>query len=570
MTSRADDSRPGWAARVFRRRPAGQGPADPGSTWLRIATATLAVVLLTPILSVLGSLVIPSNGALEHIVETLLPVIALNTVVLVVGVGAGTALIGTWTAWLVTMYRFPGSRLLQWMLLLPLAMPSFIVGYAYTDALSFTGPVQTALRETFGWSKGDYWFPEIHSVGGAASMMALVLYPYVYYLARTAFLEQSVTALEVASTLGHGAAQRFFKVAVPLARPAIIAGMALAMMEAIADFGTVQYFGVDTLTTAIYKAWLGMGDRIAAGQLASLTLLLVAGLVLAERAARRQQRFDRSGRRDADVVAKHLAGARAWGATFCCVLPVVLGFLLPVALLVRLHVAGGEPFLSPRFLDLLWHSVALAATASVLLAGLAFVLAYGLRTTASRLDQGVIRLAALGYAVPGTVAAVALLPALGAVDALINRLAVGLAGFEVGLVLSGTVVALLLAYAVRFLAVALGSMEAGFSKIPPSLDHAARSLGCTPEDVLTRIHMPLLRRALLTAVVLVFTDVLKELPATLIVRPFNFDTLAVRVYQLASDERLEQASTGALVIVAAGLLPIILLTLSIGRDVRRS
>ncbi len=540
-----------------------------GMWWFRLAALTLALVVLAPIVSLLSNVFQTSNGTLDHLVQTILQDVVWNTIGLLVIVGTGTAIIGTVCAWLVTMHTFPGSRQLQWLLLLPLAMPGFIVGYAYTDMLSFAGPLQNGLRSTFGWSKSDYWFPDIHTLPGVATMMTLVLYPYVYYLARTAFLEQSVTSLDVARSLGHGAVSRFFRVAVPLARPAIAAGVALAMMEALADFGTVQYFGVHTLTTAVYRTWFGMGDPVAAGQLASAALIVVAVMVLAERSARSKCRHHRAGRKELPLVPTPLSGARAVGAIVCCALPVLLGFVVPVLILVRLQWLGGEAFLSPRFLTLLTNSVFLAATASVIVTLAALILAVVLRVGPSALEQGVIRSAAIGYAVPGTVIAVAVLPAFGSVDAAINIISSELLGVSFGLVLSGSVAALMIAYLVRFLAVALGSLEAGYGKLPITMDHAARSLGCTPVSVLSRIHLPLLRRAILTAAILVFADVLKELPATLIVRPFNFDTLAVRVYQLASDERLPQAATGSLVIVAAGLIPIVLLTRSIAAEQRR-
>jgi iron(III) transport system permease protein len=531
-------------------------------------TVVTALVILLPIASVIASVFRPPSPTLAHLAETILASVLLDTALLAAIVGAGCIGVGVTTAWLVTMYAFPGSRQLQWLLLLPLAMPAYIVGYAYSDALAFAGPVQTWIRTTFGLVKGDYWFPETHGLMGAATMFVLVLYPYVYFLARTAFLDQSTTTLEVARTLGAGPWARFWRIAVPAARPAIAVGAALALMETLADFGTVQHFGLHTFTTLIYRTWLGMGDAVGAGQLAAGLLGLVLLLLAVERGARGERRHHRSGSRDSAIVPVVLHGWRAGLAATVCVLPIVLGFVLPVAILVRLHVADGDALFSAAFLRLAGTSIAAAAAAAALVTVLALALAHTVRGTGSGTDRGFVRVACLGYALPGTVLAVGLLGPLGAIDWGIDQAVRAVFGVGVGLMLSGTVVALLLAYVIRFLAVGHGAIEAGYAKITPSIDHAARSLGARPREVLWRIHLPLLRRAGLTAFVLVFADVLKELPATLIVRPFNFDTLAVRVYQLASDERLPQAATGALVIVAVGLLPIVVLTRAITRDAR--
>ena len=527
--------------------------------WIAVGAATLCALVALPILTVLSNVFVPSSGALGHIARTILPEILRNTVGLLLMVGVGTAAIGTACAWLVTMYRFPASRVLAWLLLLPMAMPAYIIGYAYTDFMTFAGPLQSALRRAFGWSRGDYWFPELQSLWGVSLMLTLVLYPYVYFLARSAFLEQSPTALDVARTLGHGGRDRFFKVALPLARPSIAAGLALAMMETLADFGTVQYFGINTFTTVIYRTWFGMGDPIAAGQLSSALLLFVVALVVVEQWARRLTRYHRSGRKEYAIKPARLAGWRAWVATAICAGPVLLGFVAPVAILVGLHIEGGDSLFGERFLRLAWNTFSLAGIAAVLVTFAGLFVAYASRLASSHGVRTMLRLATFGYALPGTVIAVGILASLGALDRTIDQMFRTSFGFSTGLLFSGSIAALLFAYLVRFLAVSASGLEAGFGRIPQSMDQVARTLGCTSGEVMRRVHLPLLRRSMVTASVLVFVDVLKELPATLIIRPFNFDTLAVRVYQLASDERLAEASTGALVIVAIGLLSVGLL-----------
>jgi iron(III) transport system permease protein len=552
---------------------AGTGAAGPGTGrangmgWVRRArpngvvagTVVLALLVLLPIGAVMASLFGASGGTLGHLASTLLPELLVNTLGLVVMVGAGTAIIGTGTAWLVSACRFPGSRALQWLLLLPLAMPAYIIGYAYTDFLLFAGPLQTALRDLTGWTRDDYWFPEVHSLWGVSLMLVLVLYPYVYFLARTAFLEQSRGLLDVARTLGRGPWSVFFKVALPMARPAIAAGLALALMEALADFGTVQYFGVQTFTTAIYRTWFGMGDRIGAAQLASALLMFVFLLVSLEQWSRARQAFHDTSRRQTKPMPVRLHGWRAAVAFTACLLPVLLGFVLPVLILLELHLDGGDELLGQRFLGYAGNSFLLAGTAAALITACAILTGYCLRSR-SPLAAPLVRLATLGYAIPGTVIAVGVLLPLGVFDNWLDAQMKSWFGLSTGLIFSGTMLALLYAYLVRFLAVANGAIETGFKRIPPHIDDVARTLGRTRRQVITQVHLPLLKRSMLMSAAIVFVDVLKELPATLIVRPFNFDTLAVRVYQLASDERLAQAATGSLVIVAIALVPIILLT----------
>ncbi len=530
----------------------------PGAPLALAALAALVVSL--PLLAVASSVLQPSTEVLAHLMATVLPRMLANTLGLVVFVGLGTVFLGTLSAWLVVMYRFPGSRAFEWALLLPLAMPAYIIGYAYTDALTFAGPVQSWLRDVMGWSRGDYWFPDISTLPGVSLMLVLVLYPYVYILARTAFLQQSACMTDASRVLGRSPVSSFLTVALPIARPAIVAGAALALMEAMADFGTVQYFGVDTFTTAIYRAWIGMGDRLAAAQLAIGLVIVVLLLLLVERRSRAHQRYFQLSKRHLVHPPQELTGLNAALAFAACLAPVVLGFTLPGLYLVRLHILGGDPLFGPRFLGYALNSVLLAGAATIIIMAVALVLASAQRNTGSPVFRVLVRFATLGYALPGMVIAVGVLVPLAMFDNGLDALLRATVGISTGLLLSGTVAALLFAYVVRFLAVGFGAVDAGFERISRRFDDVARTLGRSETGVHRDVHVPLLRRPLLTGAVVVFVDVLKELPATLIVRPFDFDTLAVRVYQLASDERLAQASTGALMIVAIGLVPVVILT----------
>jgi iron(III) transport system permease protein len=464
------------------------------------------------------------------------------------------------------MCRFPGRALFEWALLLPMAMPAYIIAYTYTGLLDFAGPVQSALREWTGWGYGDYWFPEIRSLEGAALMLSLVLYPYVYLLARAAFLSQSLCVLDVSRTLGNGPWRTFFSVALPLARPAIVAGLSLALMETLADYGTVQYFGVSTFTTGIFRTWFGLDNAAAAAQLSALLLGFVLVLIALERISRRQARYHHTSQRLQDIRRHRLTGWRAAAALFFCLLPLTFGFLLPAGQLTVWAFTIGKTSLDADFLRLVLHSLELAASASVLALLLALLLAYGRRLSPTRTVKASVRIAGMGYAVPGTVIAVGVIIPFAWLDNTLDAWMRASFGVSTGLLLSGTLAALLFAYMVRFLAVSLQAVESGLGKIKPAMDEAARSMGQGPGDVLRRVHMPMLRGSLLTALLLVFVDVLKELPATLILRPFNFNTLAVRAYELASDERLADSAPAALTIVLAGLLPVILLSRTITRS----
>jgi iron(III) transport system permease protein len=500
----------------------------------------------------------------NHLASTVLPEYLWNSLALCTGVGLGVAIIGVTTAWLTTMHDFPGRRVFEWALVLPLAVPAYVMAYVYTDFLQFVGPVQTALRDYFEWRRGDYWFPDIRTLSGAMLMFIFVLYPYVYLLARTAFLERAGGVLEAARTLGIGPWRAFFSVSLPLARPAIAAGVALALMETLADYGTVAYFAVNTFTTGIYRAWFSLGDRVASAQLAAILLGFVLLLVAVERFTRGRARYHNTSNRHRPPPGR-LRGGAALLATLTCLTPLALGFLLPAGLLLRMAVGDGDTQFGTRFLMLARNSFTLAGLTALIAVMLAVLLAYSARLSKTYLAQGLNRLVGLGYAVPGTVIAVGVLIPVTRLDNWLSGQWESAFGSNPGLLLTGGIAALIYAYLVRFLAVALQTVDASLSKITPSMDDAARCLGLGQSASLRRVHVPILRGSLFTAGLLVFVDVMKELPATLVMRPFNFDTLATQAYTLAADERLTEASTASLAIVAVGLLPLIALSRQITR-----
>jgi iron(III) transport system permease protein len=550
--------------------------AGPRSRWhlpdaWTAGVAVTAAVLALPVLTIFGFVLYPAGEVWTHLVETVLADYVRNSLILMLGVGVGTLSIGVTCAWLTSVCDFPGRKLFEWALLLPMAVPAYIIAFTYTGMLGFEGPVQTQIRTWTGWGYGDYWFPEVRSLGGAVMMLSLVLYPYVYLLTRAAFLDQPVAPLEVGRTLGAGRWRSFFTIALPLARPAVIAGLSLALMETLADYGTVKYFGVSTFTTGIFRTWFGLGDGAAAAQLSAVLMSFVLVLIVIELWSRRRARFHQTGTRSEDPSRVVLGGVHRWGAFFACLLPLLLGFLLPAGQLAAWAVTAAPRMVGQGFLDLALNSVGLASAAALMVLVLALFMAYGKRVRSSVATSAAVRIAGMGYAVPGTVIAVGvMLPFAWFDNALDTWMRDGF-GISTGLLLSGTVFALLFAYSVRFLAVALNSVESGLARIRPNMDDAARSLGLAPGAVLRRVHVPLMRRTLLTAGLLVFVDVLKELPATLILRPFNFNTLAVRAYELASDERLADSSPAALSIVLAGIVPVILVSRAVsGRQRSRA
>ena len=528
-----------------------------------VGTLAIALLVATPILAVIGIALAPSDGIWGHLVDTLLARYARNTFLLMAGVSFGTLVIGVGGAWLVTMCRFPGARLFEWALLLPLAVPAYVIAFTYTDLLEYAGPVQQGLRALFGWQGAqDYWFPEIRSLGGAGAMFTLVLYPYVYLLSRAAFLEQSVCVLEISRTLGRTAWGSFLTVGVPLARPAIAIGIALVLMETLNDYGTVSYFAVATFTTGIFDVWLGMNSLPGAAQLACLLLGIILVLLAVERLSRRRQRFHHTSARYSPLPRLRLRPVAAALATLACLAPIALGFLVPGAVLVSFAVSGAG---QAGFLGVVANSLMLAALAAALAVLAGLFMAYGLRLGAGPVLRLATQFASVGYAVPGAVLAVGVIVPFAWFDNTLDRLLRDSFGLSTGLLLSGTLVALTFAYVVRFLALSLGTVEAGLGKVTASMDQAARTLGHGPLGTLYRVHLPMIRASLLTAGLLVFVDVMKELPMTLLLRPFNFHTLATRVYEFAADELLEEAALPALAIVAAGIIPVVLLSLAIRR-----
>jgi len=548
--------------------PRGTGAArGRGWSWLLVLALATAALVAVPILSV-GSNVFARSGSgtWAHLAATVLPDYIRTTLWLCAGVGIGVTLLGVGAAWLVTRHQFPGRATFEWALVLPLAMPAYVMAYTYTDLLQYVGPVQTALREAFGWRRADYWFPDVRSTGGAVAMFSLVLYPYVYLMARTAFLERGGATLEVARSLGLTPWQGFLRVSLPMARPAIAGGVALALMETLADFGTVSYFAVQTFTTGIYRAWFSLGDRVAAAQLALVLLAFVILVLVFERLSRGGRRFAETSLRRSGAGRMPLAGGRALLAWCACALPLAGGFVLPAALLGRMASTEGDAQFGARFIGLAGNSMLLAGLSALLAVALALLIGYAARVHRGVAMRWAHRVAGLGYALPGSVIAVGVLIPVTRLDHALAALAQQLFGVQPGLLITGGIAALVYACVVRYLTAAMQAVDSGLAKITPSMDQAARSLGHTPAQTLRRVHLPLLRGSLLTAALLVFIDVMKELPATLVMRPFNFDTLATQAYTLAADERLAEASTAALAIVVVGLLPMVVICRQIARS----
>ena len=516
----------------------------------------IAAAVAVPILAVLSSLATPSGDVWPHLWRTQLPRLLVNTVLLLLGVGAGTLVVGTGLAWLVVTYRFPGRGLFEWALMLPLAMPAYVVGFTFLGLFEYSGPVQTTLRSWLGPSAR---LPELRSYGGIVLMMTLVFYPYVYLLARAAFREQGAAAHETARSLGRSRLAAFVEVTLPMARPSLAAGVSLAMMEALADFGTVSTFGYRTLTEAIYRVWYGMFDRTAATQLASVLLLFAFALLALEHASRGRARFTASHRRGRTPEPSALSGARAAAATGACAAALVVAFAVPVAQLATWAVAAIRGSrVAPTFPALLGHTLWLAGLAALCAGLAAVVLAYAGRLRPTRGVRLAGQFASTGYALPGAVIAVGVLLPLAWIDHAVAPFLERLVGRPVGLILTGSSVGLVFAYVVRFLAVSAQAVDATLARIPRSFDDAARSLGAGTGRALGRVHLPLMRGGLLTAAILVFVETMKEMPATLLLRPVGFDTLAVEVWARTSEAMWQEAAVPALAIVAAGLVPVLL------------
>ena len=525
-----------------------------------LLVAAVTLIALLPVVTIAILAVTPAENIWPHLMRTVLPRSLASTLALLAGVGLISIVVGTGTAWIVTMYRFPGRGLLDRLLVIPLAMPTYVVAYCYGDLLDFSGPVQSALRALGGWRLAtDYWFPEVRSLGGAVLVLSAVLYPYVYLSARASFVQQSVCALEVARTLGRTPLGAFTAVALPMARPAIAAGVALVLMECLNDLGAVQHLGVETLTQSVYATWLQRSNLGGAAQLAAVMLVFVVALLSLERLARGRAQFHHTTGRYRSIPFSDLDGWRAPAAIAICAAPFLLGFALPAAMLLRHALLHLDDALAAGFWRATGNSILLSSVAALATTGLALMIAYARRVAANGFTRPAVRLLGLGYAVPGTVLALGLMIPFALLDNRIDAFMLATRGVSTGLLISGSLLILVIACSIRFLAVALGTVESGLHRISPNLDAAARTLGESALSTLRRVHLPLLMPALGAAGLLVFVDCMKELPATLLLRPFNYETLATHVYAYASLEQFERAALGALAIVVAGLIPVLLL-----------
>ncbi|MGR3813655.1 MAG: ABC transporter permease [Cognatishimia activa] len=537
----------------------GQGLKGAFSPW-SLGAIVIAAIVLAPICAVAALAFFPTENIWPHLLSTTLPRYLRTTLILMVSVGVLSAVIGTSTAWLVSRYQFPLRRLLEWALLLPLAIPAYVGAYALVDFLEYAGPVQTWLRGIFGWQTSrDYWFPEVRSLGAAIIVLSAALYPYIYILARATFREQSATSDEVARSLGAGAWGRFLRVALPLARPAIAAGMAIVMMETVNDFGTVDYFAVQTLTTGIFSVWLESNNAGGAAQISCVILILVIFLVTSEKISRRRIKFFNLGKSTRPVTRVTLKGGNAILATLVCLLPFLIGFVLPVGVMGDHALANMESWTDEGLIRALSNTVTVGAIAAVITVLAGVFLVYGVRLSGQSLPKLLLPLTTIGYAAPGAVLGVGILIPLAFLDHRLAELLESIFGGRFPLILTGSAFALVLAYCVRFFAIAQGAADAAMGRVPPNLALAARSLGRSKARVLAEVYFPLIRGSIGSALLLVFVDCVKELPATMLLRPFNYETLATRVHDQASLENIGDASPGALMIVLVGLVAVLLL-----------
>ena len=536
----------------------------PGFSWrpkhisLQLSSTAISLIIALPILIIVTSLIQPGAGAWQHIRDTVLSEYLINTFWLMLQVTLYTLLIGVSTAWLTATTVFPGKRFFSWALMLPLAAPAYIIAYVYTDLLEFDGPLQKALGFLFNLEPGSYAFPEIRSLPGAAIVISLVLYPYVYLLAKVAFTQHSATLFDAARSLGASPKRAFFRIALPAARPAIIGGLSLVLMETLADFGVVDYFGVPTFSTGIFRTWFAMGEKAAAMKLAAVMFIFVIALIALEKSQRNHGK-QAINARDGHFKPMQLTAFKGGLAFLICALPIVFGCILPLGVLAIMAVTEGDPLLGNQFIGYIKNSVQVSTMASVLAVLMAILLAQTANRVPNRFTRSTVQLATLGYALPGAMLAVGLLTPISTIDRYLAEFFDTQFQWQTGLILTGTTFTLIYAYLIRFLTVAFNSVSSGLNQIPEAYSHAAKSLGAPWQRILYKIHLPLMRRAVVTAAILVFVDTMRELPATLLLRPFNFETLATRVYRLASDERLAEASTAAITIVMIGLIPVLFL-----------
>ncbi|WP_372836343.1 ABC transporter permease [Puniceibacterium confluentis] len=529
------------------------------SPW-SLGAVLIAATVVAPILAVVWIAFFPSDNIWPHLISTTLPRYLQSTAILMASVGALAAVVGTGAAWMVCRYDFPGRRWLEWLLLLPLAIPAYLGAYALVDFLEYAGPVQTLLRATFGWTSArDYWFPEVRSMGAAVLVLGAALYPYVYLLARAAFREQSGSAEEVAQSLGAGAWGRFFRVGLPLARPAIAAGVAIVMMESVNDFGTVDYFAVQTLTTGIFSVWLQSGNAGGAAQIACVVLVLVILLVTLEKSSRRRMRFFNLSSRHRPVLRRRLTGGAGWLAMGLCAVPFLAGFLLPAGVILGHALDNAALWSDPALIAAMRNTLTVGGIAALITVAGGIFLVYGVRLSGRQIPRLLLPVTTIGYAAPGAVLGIGILIPLAGVDHAMADLVERLTGWDIGLVLTGSAFALVLAYCVRFFAIAQGAADAAMGRVSPNLALAARSLGRSQGQTLGAVYYPLIRASVASALLLVFVDCVKELPATLLLRPFNFETLATRVHEQASLENIGGAAPPAILVILVGLCAVGLL-----------
>lgn len=531
-----------------------------------LIVAVLVVLFSLPFVALIGQMLSPDLPVWTHLWQTVLPTYLKNSFILAISVGIISLVIGVLLAWLTASFEFPGRRYFDWLLVLPMAMPGYIVAYAYTWFLDVPGTLQTAIRGLTGWSYGDYYFPNIRSLSGAVIVLSLVLYPYIYLLCRAAFVNQAKGLLEAHQLLGGGNSRFFRQVALPLARPAMFGGLALVLMETLADYGTVEYFGVSTLTTGILKSWFGMNSLSGAALIAMFLMLLVVVVIVVEKSLRGDAKFDEVHAAQERIKRIQLHGWLRYAAALSCGLVAFLGFLLPLILLGLMALQAGAGIDLAALLQVSWQTFVLAGGCALLIVLLALFISHQHRSSRSKKLNATLHAMSLGYAIPGLVIAVGLSLALGWMDEVINLLQTQLFGGREQLWLSGGFLALIMAYCIRFMAVATQPIQAGLEGINRHFDEVSILAGQSAFKRITTIHMPLLKGSLLTALLLAFVDLLKELPATLVLRPFNFNTLAVKTYELASDERLAEAALPALCIVAVGLIPVLLLNRQSGKS----
>jgi len=525
-----------------------------------LLTLSLALLFALPFFSLIVTAGSGGENVWRHLLSTVMPGYLKNTFWLMLGVGSGTLLLGVSTGWLISMTEFPGRRMMEWALLLPLAFPGYIIAMVYVELLEFSGPVQEQLRLWFGWQNYmDYWFPPIASLGGAITMLSLVLFPYVYLLARTAFLQQSATLMEASRMLDKSGGNSFFMIALPLARPAIVVGVSLAMMETLADFGTMQLFAVQTFTTGIYHTWFGAYNAPGAAQLSLSLLTFISFFIFLERYSRKQQRFHGQSSIKNAHTRYPLSGIRAVLALLFCIFPVLFGFALPAGLLIQWATESWRGVMLDRFFSDAGNSILLAGVTALLGVFIGLLMAFGSRLSKRRRVHWAARLVSLGYTFPGPVVALGVLLPFAWFDRTMDTWMQETFGITTGYLLSGTLFILVFAYLVRFLALAYGTAESGLERITSDMEDASRSLGKNTWQTLKQVHLPLLRGSVLAAGMLVFVDVMKELPATLMLQPFNFSTLATRAYGYATEELLKEASLWCLTIVVVGLFPVIFL-----------